>query len=131
MKRYVQIATIMALALAAPVANATTTLVFNNFVPQSSVYFKKGVESFKEAVEKGTEGRVRIEITPSTLAPPNGQFEMVQNGIADLAIFSPAFLGNKITLPNVATLPGSGQKSEAGSVALWRTYEKHLEKAGE
>lgn len=131
MKMHLQMALLAGFIALTPAAKAATTLVFNNFVPQSSVYYKKGIEAFKETVEKGTNGRVRIEITPATLAPPDGQLEMVQSGIADLAIFSPTFLRNKISLPNVATLPGSGKKSEPGSVALWRTHEKYLAKAGE
>jgi TRAP-type C4-dicarboxylate transport system substrate-binding protein len=122
----------LALGLAAaPVAHAETTLIFNNFVPTGSVYFTQGILPFKEAVETGTQGRVKIDITDATLAPPNGQFEMVQTGIADIAIFSPAFLGNKIMLPNVAGLPGSGVGSRAGSVALWRTHQEFFAPAQE
>ncbi|MCT8973531.1 TRAP transporter substrate-binding protein DctP [Microbaculum marinisediminis] len=106
-------------------------MIFNNFVPTGSVYYTHGILPFKEAVEAGTEGRVKIEITTATLAPPGGQFEMVQSGIADLAIFSPSFLGNKILLPNVASLPFSGVSAEAGSVALWRTYDKYFRDANE
>lgn len=131
MKKHIFLVAALCLGMAATATHAATTLIFNNFVPPGSVYYKQGIETFKQAVEAGTQGRVRIEISAATLAPPSGQFEMVQNGVADLAIFSPAFLGNKITLPSVATLPGSGRLSEAGSVALWRTHQKYFEPASE
>jgi len=131
MKRYLAFSGLVLGMAVATVAHAQTKLVFNNFVPTKSVYYTHGILPFKEAVEAGTEGRVEVEITTATLAPPGAQLEMVQSDVADLAIWSPSFLGNKIMLPNVATLPGSGEASMPGSVALWRTQEAFFSDANE
>lgn len=131
MNRYLAMAGLLVGMATGQAAVAQTTLVFNNFVPTGSVYYTHGILPFKEAVEEGTEGRVLVDITDATLAPPGAQLEMVQSGVADLAIWSPSFLGNKIMLTNVASLPGSGEESMPGSVALWRTQEKFFTEANE
>lgn len=131
MNRCFAVATVVLSMAAGTAAHGQTTLIFNNFVPTKSVYYTHGIVPFKEAVEERTQGRVQVEITTATLAPPGAQLEMVQSGVADLAIWSPSFLGNKIMLPNVASLPGSGEESMPGSVALWRTQEKYFFGANE
>lgn len=102
---------------------AAETLLFNNFVPQGSIYYTHGVASFKAAVEEATGGSLSIEITPSTLAPADAQPEMLQTGVADIAIFATSWHAEQFLLSDISALPFSGESSEAASIATWRTHE--------
>lgn len=110
-------------------ASAETKLLFNSFIPTTSVYYTHGIAAFKEAVETASEGRISIEITPATLAPADSQVEMLQGGVADLAIFATSWYPDQLLFQNVSVLPFSGESSLASSVALWRTHEKFFEPA--
>ena len=105
---------------------AAETLLFNNFVPQGSIYYTHGIETFKKAVEEATDGDLTIDITPSTLAPADAQPEMLQTGVADIAIFATSWHAEQFVLSDISALPFSGESSEAASVATWRTHEAYF-----
>jgi TRAP-type C4-dicarboxylate transport system substrate-binding protein len=105
------------------------TLLFNNFTPTGSIYYTHGVNYFKETVEDLTKGELGVEITPSTLAPADGQVEMLQYGVADVAIAATSWHPEEFLLFDVGALPFSGESSLAGSVATWRTYERYFKDA--
>lgn len=117
------------LGLGLGTANAETKLLFNSFVPTTSIYYTHGIIAFKEAVETASQGRIKVEITPATLAPADGQIEMLQGGVADVAIVATSWYQEQFLLQNVAVLPFSGDSSRASSVALWRTHEKFFDAA--
>ena len=82
-------------------------------------------------VEKATNGRVKVDFTSASLAPPPKQWNMVSKGIADAAMLANIFERNRLTLPPIAQLPFGANSAQKRSVALWRTYQKHLSKANE
>lgn len=112
-------------------ASAETKILFNRFVPPKHPFNVGMFIPWAKDVEKATGGRVKVEFATASLAPPPKQWNMVSKGIADAAMLANIFERNRLKLPPIAQLPFSAEKAEARSVALWRTYEKHFEKANE
>jgi TRAP-type C4-dicarboxylate transport system substrate-binding protein len=67
---------------------------------------------------------VRIAFTTTTLGPPPRQFDLVKDGIADLAVAAHGYNPDRFVLAPGVELPFVGSNAEATSVALWRAYEK-------
>ncbi|MGD9944275.1 MAG: hypothetical protein AB7S98_13665, partial [Burkholderiaceae bacterium] len=111
------------LALSAP-ASAQTTLLFNRYVPPTHVISTDIIGAWARDVERVTEGRVKVQFPPDSLAPPPGQWELVTQGLADGAFIQTAFAARRLPLTQLADLPFSAWSVEATAVALWRTHEK-------
>ncbi len=112
-------------------ANAQTTLVFDRWLPPTHPLVVGVMEPFKEDVERVTEGRVVIEIPDSPLAPSDGQWDAVVDGISDIAIQSLGWHRGRINLPTIINLPFMVPSAEAASGALWNTYAEMFQDAGE
>ena len=112
-------------------AAAETKLLFNIFVPPKHP-FKVGMfEPWAKDVMRVTEGRVKVEFTTASLAPPPKQWNMVSKGIADVAMLANNFEFGRLKLPNLAQIPFGASSAEKRGLALWRTHVKYLAKANE
>jgi TRAP-type C4-dicarboxylate transport system substrate-binding protein len=89
------------------------------------------IDVWAKNVERVTEGRVKVEIPATSLAPPPQQWEMVTQGVADGAYIFLGFAQKRLLLPQIATLPFGTPNATAQAVALWRTHKKFFEKANE
>jgi TRAP-type C4-dicarboxylate transport system substrate-binding protein len=89
------------------------------------------IDAWAKRIEKVTEGRVVVEIPPTSLAPPQQQWEMVTQGVADGTYIFNAFAQKRLLLPQVAHLPFVTPNATAQGIALWRTYKKFFEAANE
>ena len=116
-----------------PASAEDTKLTFNLAFPRTHGFVTGMFTPWNEAIEKGTEGRVKVEFTASSLAPLPRQFDMISKGIADVAFQALAFIEPRVELPQMAEIPFSSpvDSAEINSVALWRTYKKFFEKADE
>ena len=112
-------------------AGAETKILFNRFVPPKHPFNTGMFIPWANDVGKATEGRVKVEFTSASLAPPPKQWNMVSKGIADAAMLANIFERNRLKLPSIAQLPFTAEKAESRSVALWRTHQKFLAKANE
>lgn len=112
-------------------AKAETVLRFNNFLPRTTFIFSGTLEPWAKRVEKATNSRVKVEFTASSLGAPPAQFDLVQNGVADVAFSIAGYTPDRIMLTQAAELPFTGDSSEAISVALWRVHQKHFAEAKE
>ncbi len=120
-----------AAVLTANGAMAETVLRFNNFLPRTTFIFSGTLAPWAERVAEATDGRVKIEFTASSLGAPPAQFDLVQNGVADMAFSIAGYTPDRIKLTQAAELPFTGDSSEAISVALWRVHEKYFAAAEE
>ena len=119
-----------AAATVSPV-QAETKVLFNRFVPPKHPFNVGMFVPWAKDVDKATNSRVKVEFTTASLAPPPKQWNMVSKGIADAAMLANIFERNRLTLPPIAQSPFGASSAEKRSVALWRTYQKHLVKANE
>jgi TRAP-type C4-dicarboxylate transport system substrate-binding protein len=126
--------TITALLVAAGLplaASAQTTLLFNSFIQTQHPVNVRILKPWAEDVAKATQGRVKIDIPPSSLAAPPQQMDGVVKGVFDMAYQFHGFLAPKIKLTQLAHLPGTNVTAKGSSIALWRTYEKYFKQADE
>ncbi len=119
-----------AIALPAGAANAATKLVISSWAPPTHGMNAKMWPRIIEMIEKATDGRVTAEIKYK-LAPPPAQFDLIQDGAADLTWIFHGYNPGRFVATKLIELPGYTGNAEAASVAYWRAYEKFLAKADE
>ncbi|MAL00809.1 MAG: ABC transporter substrate-binding protein [Alcaligenaceae bacterium] len=121
------------LVLAAPVigAQAETVLQLNNWLPPGHFIFTEVLKPWGDDVAAATQGRVRINITTSSLGPPARQFDMARQGIADITWSTQGYTPGRFLSSEGVELPFLSDSAEALSVAYWRTHKAHFEKLNE
>src|SRR5688572_14535856 len=92
-----------ALMASAP-ADAQTTWRFSNWVPpthplSTEVFFKWG-----KMVEEATQGRVKVQFIPALGAPPS-HFDLVKDGVADVAMSVNSYTADRFVLSDGVELP--------------------------
>ena len=124
-------ATVIGLLLSqSSLANAQTTLVYNNFTPPTHAITLMAKRWSAEA-SKASNGKVKFRFPAKTLAPPPRQWSMVTKGVADLGMLANIFETKRLTLTELATLPFGTSTAEKTSIALWKTHKKFFEGANE
>ncbi|HUT49781.1 MAG TPA: TRAP transporter substrate-binding protein [Alphaproteobacteria bacterium] len=107
-------------------------LRFNRWLPPKYFFNTEIMEKWVNDVKTVTQGRVQIVFTTKSLGPPQRQFDLARDGVADLAWGNPGYVGApRFVLPQIAELPMTGESGEALSVAYWRTHVKYFHKARE
>lgn len=122
-------ALVFGLALAHGAAFAQTKLLLSTFFPATHPIYSEVMAPWAQSVETATQGRVRIEFSPSSLAPPPGQLDMVQKGIADVTMQFAGVVPNRMQLELITELPGPVSDSAGMSLALWNTHDRFFRKA--
>lgn len=136
MKLIKRIGACLGLGLAAAIAPissaqaADTVLRFSNQLPPSHYIFKEMIEPWAAKVDEVTEGRVKIEFI-NPLGKPQAHFDLVRNGIADMAMSIHSYTASRFPLIEFAELPFTTEDGGVNSVAYWRTYEKFMLEADE
>lgn len=114
------------LAALPSLALAETNLIFNAFLPPHDELRKTAIEGFAAAIARESGGSITVTIPETSLAPSDRQYEMVRDGIADMAIVSSGVVRSLVALNQISDLPLMSPTAEAGSVALWETYQKYF-----
>jgi TRAP-type C4-dicarboxylate transport system substrate-binding protein len=114
-------ATALGTGLLVATASAQTALRFNNWLPPNHSI----------QVDKATEGRVKIAMTDSSLGAPPRQFDIVEEGIVDVALGIVGYTPGRFKVMHISDLPLVSDSGTARSVAMWRVYEKHIKPADE
>ncbi len=118
-------------ALSGAVAFAADyTLTISSWSPPTHGINAKMWPTFTKMVEEATDGRVTTDLKLN-IAPPPAQFDLVQDGAADLSIIFHGYQPGRFTAQKLIELPGYEGSAEAASVADWRAYEKFLKSADE
>lgn len=107
------------------------TLMMNSFIPAQLPMNVEILKPWARDVEKATDGRVRINFTPTSMGSPQQQFDIVRKHIVDGAYIYNGLIQNQTPLLQVAHLPLGSTTAKGVSVALWRTYTKYFEAANE
>ena len=112
-------------------ARADATLTMNVVMPRASSFFIGVYKPWADAVERESNGRIKVAIPAATLAPLPRQWEMVTSGVADVALTPNQYIRERVKLPFLAELPFLAPNGVAASVAIWRTQMKYFAKANE
>lgn len=112
-------------------AQAETVLRYSNWLPPTHALFTEVITPWAEDVERVTEGRVRVEFLPKVVGSVPNQFEVIRDGLADVAFIIDGYSVGRFNLGGIIELPFLGNDVEALSVAYWSIYKDHLEAFGE
>ena len=96
-------------------------------------YVNKALKTWRKAVQKSTNGELKINYLPTSAAPPPKQIDGIAAGTFDCAFIFHAFTAKRAVGPGFGILPFlSGAKNTVqSSVAYHRTWAKHFEGKGE
>lgn len=101
------------------------TIRFSNWVPTTHWLSKWYVEYTKE-IERVTEGRVKVEVLPKVVGTPQSQFEVVTEGLADMAFFIPGYTPGRFRLAEMGELPLTGDDMSVVAPAFNDIYMKYF-----
>ena len=123
--------TAMLLALPLGSMAQSTNLLLNSFLAPQTPVTSMVIKPWAEKIGQVTEGRVKVEVAPSSLAAPHQQLASVNKGVFDIAYQFHGLMSEQVKLNQMAHLPFVNTTSRGSSVALWRTYQKHFAKSNE
>ncbi|RZL87749.1 MAG: TRAP transporter substrate-binding protein [Variovorax sp.] len=120
----------LSLASAAP-AWSQTVLRYSNWLPAKHQMHSEVFVPWMAEVEKITEGRVKFEILPKMVGTVPTQFDVVRDGLADMAVFVPGFSPGRFDLIEMAELPLVADEPNVMAPAVAQLYAKQLAKYNE
>ena len=129
--RFTGTASALLLALGATAASAQTTLTMSSWVGPTHLLTRDVLGGWAAAVEKATQGRVKLQMLPKHPSAPPGTFDAVRDGLVDVSYVTASYTPARHPLPLVAELPGNGATAEINSVAFSRVHWKYLQAANE
>ncbi len=119
-----------AMSFTATAGLAAEKIVISSWAPPTHGMNAKMWPRLIEMMEKATDGRVTGEIKYK-LAPPPAQFDLVQDGAADMTWIFHGYNPGRFVVTKLVELPGYTGNAEAASVAYWRAHDKFLKGADE
>jgi TRAP-type C4-dicarboxylate transport system substrate-binding protein len=119
------------LTMLSPAVQSQTKLLLNSYVPPTHVLNQRVFPAWIKNVEAATEGRVKVEIAPSSLAPPPGQLDLVAKGGADIAFQFSGVVPNRLHMNQMTQVPSPQGSAQVVSAAMWRTHQKFFGPANE
>ncbi|WP_375596496.1 TRAP transporter substrate-binding protein [Algihabitans albus] len=129
-KSFVAAVGLAVMAAAVPASAEETVIRFSNWLPPTYPLTTDVFVPWAEKLEEETEGRVRIEFV-SGLGSPQSHFDLVRNGVADMAFSVHAYNADRFPLVMMVELPFLAPDSRSSSIAAWRTYEAFFADANE
>jgi len=117
--------------LGSTLLQAQTVINMSSWVPPTHLLTKDVMMGWASAVEKATNGRVKVQMLPKHPVAPPGTFDGVRDGLMDVSFVTASYTPARHPLPLLAELPGSGPTAEINSVAYNRIHWKYLQQANE
>lgn len=121
---------VLGLGLAAGLGNARAAdheLIISSWAPpahgMNAIMWPKLIKM----IEQATDGKVTAKIRYKLASPP-AQFDLIQDGAADLTWIFHGYNPGRFTATKLIELPGYEGNAEAASVAHWRAHAKFLAK---
>lgn len=115
-----------AFAASAASVSAETVLRYSNWLPATHPMISEVFEPWVAEVERVTEGRVKIETLPKVVGTVPTQFEVVRDGLVDLALIVDGYSAGRFKMNSIVELPFLGDDPYAITIAYWRIYNKYL-----
>jgi TRAP-type transport system periplasmic protein len=113
------------------VSAQTTTLTMSSWVPPTHALTKDMLPQWAAAVEKATNGRVKLQLLPKHPSAPPGTFDAVREGLVDVSYVTASYTPARHVMPLMAELPGGGGTASINSVAFSRIHYKYFQQVGE
>lgn len=126
MKKLLLATLLGSLTFSAAASAQTTELTMSSWLPPTHAVVADFLLPWAAEVEKETEGRVKMRLLAKPVTNPQGHFDAVRTGLADITFISHAYYPGRFDLAHYSVLPFSGDTAESRSVAAWTIYEKYL-----
>ncbi|MCB1474579.1 MAG: TRAP transporter substrate-binding protein [Rhodobiaceae bacterium] len=112
--------------IVSPASAEGTTLRYSNWLPPSYVFHKDIMLPWMEAVEKATDGRVKVDVSPKVIGTVAGQYDVAADGLADITFVLPGYTPGRFTA--IEGLEGAflGDDPQQRCPADWAAYDKFL-----
>lgn len=111
-------------------AAETHIIRFSNWMPPAHYIIKEMIEPWAKQVHEVTEGRVKIEFI-NPLGRPQAHFDLVRNGVADMAVSVHSYTASRFPLVEFSELPFTTSDGGLNSKAYWETYQQYMNNANE
>lgn len=118
-------ATGVAVMLTVP-ASAETVIKFATTIPGSTVMMQSVYQPWIDALNEAGKGEFVVIAQDATFASQSNVWDRVGSGVAEMGFSILPNTGLPFDRVSVSMLPGLGQDTEAGSVALWRLFERGM-----
>ncbi|MDH2435560.1 TRAP transporter substrate-binding protein [Pokkaliibacter sp. MBI-7] len=126
-KRLIASAVLMASACLSTMASATTVLRFAHHWPATAAAQKDLFEKWAEAVEKESNGELKVQLFPSqTLTKADSAYQGTVNGISDISAVVQGYTAGRFPLTQVVELPGVSLSATQGSCIEQGLYDAGL-----
>ena len=102
---------------------------YTEWLPATYFLNEQVLYPYFEEIETVTEGRVAVEVSAGPLGPPPRNYQMVLDGIADMAWGVHGFTPGTFPLSELVELPFHSTTAEQNSVAYWKVFKEYLEPA--
>src|SRR5262245_40771856 len=112
------------LAFIGPVAAQKQTLKMAYWAGPSH-HMVQTQEAWAKTILEASGGNLIIEVDKAPLAKPDGQYDIVKNGVRDLAWHVPGYTSGRFDLFQGPELPFLCPSSTVCSSVLWKWYAKH------
>ena len=120
----------LAFALMGATAGAQdVTIRYTEWLPPTYFMNQQVIYPYFEEIEKVTDGRVVVEVSAGPLGPPPRNYQMVVQGIADMAWGVHGFTPGTFPLSESVELPFHSTHVGEDSAAYWKTFTELLEPA--
>lgn len=106
------------------------TIRVASWLPPTNPMNEVVIPAWGKAIEKATQGRVKVEIVYG-LGHPKSMWNLVEDGIVEASYSYHGYVPGRFELPQIVEQPGLGVNAEAASYALWKTYNKYFADSGE
>ena len=113
-----------ALGAATPASAQKQTLKMAYWAGPSH-HMVKTLEAWIKTIEQASGGNLTVEVDKAPLAKPDGQYDLVKNGVRDMVWHVPAYTQGRFEMFQVAELPFLCPSATVCAPALWKWYEKH------
>jgi TRAP-type C4-dicarboxylate transport system substrate-binding protein len=119
------------MAVSATAEAADKTLRYNNWLPVKHNINTDIMQPWFDDIAKVTGGRIAVEWTASSLGPPPRQFDLANDGVADIVMGVHGYTPARFVLTSIIELPFNSNSGEALSGAYWKVHEQYFAQANE
>lgn len=116
--------------LTGPAQAESVTLRYSQWLPATYPLQAEIIDPWFEEIARVTEGRVTIVATPKVVGTVAGQYDVLVDGLADVALVVPGYTPGRFPLTEGLELPFLGDDPRVSMPVSYRTYETYLEPTG-
>jgi TRAP-type C4-dicarboxylate transport system substrate-binding protein len=88
-------------------------------------HMNKTLQNWIKMIEEASGGNLTVELDKAPLAKPDGQYDLIKNGVRDMVWHVPAYTRGRFDMLAAGEIPFLCPNATACSPALWNWYNKH------